>query len=603
MSILNPLADLVAWVIMRIHSVMGALFGPASGAAWGLSIVILVVLIRVCLIPLFVKQVHAQRKMAQHAPQLAELRKKYKNDKQRLNEETMKFYKENGVNPLAGCLPMIPQMIIFFSLFYVLRAIAEWKPGQAPKYGLTVPVLESAQKATIFGVHLYDKLLFPHTAGMGLTASIVAAITVTLSATTTFMTVRQSSKRGLMQTNVDPDNPMAQSQKYMMYIVPFFSLTGLYWQFGLVLYWVTTNLWTLGQQYFMFRNWTTEPTEAAGATAAAASGPAKTTAKTASGTAKTASGTAKTASGTAKTASGTAKTASAARGPRSATGGLPRVRRGPRRGREPAVRPPRRPGSGRVRPLAMPPLTHPVPRTGRMVPPSVGCWDWAGRNRRPPPSRKCPRPRWSGSSRSGRPKANGRGSGSRRARTFRQQRSTVGGPVVSQDVEVTDEDETLDEAESTPQLSDLELEGDIAADYVEGLLDIADLDGDIDMDVEGDRAIVSVVGATLDELVGDDGEVLEALQELTRLAVHRQTGIRARLMLDIGGYRARRRAELADYGRTVAEEVARAGQPKALEAMSPFERKIVHDAVAAAGLRSESEGEEPNRRVVVFPAQ
>jgi spoIIIJ-associated protein len=179
----------------------------------------------------------------------------------------------------------------------------------------------------------------------------------------------------------------------------------------------------------------------------------------------------------------------------------------------------------------------------------------------------------------------------------------VGGPVLSQDVEVTDEEEALDETEDTPQLSDLELEGDIAADYVEGLLDIADLDGDIDMDVEGDRAIVSVVGATLDELVGDDGEVLEALQELTRLAVHRQTGIRARLMLDIGGYRARRRAELADYGRTVAEEVARTGQPKALEAMSPFERKIVHDAVAEAGLRSESEGEEPDRRVVVFPAQ
>jgi spoIIIJ-associated protein len=159
---------------------------------------------------------------------------------------------------------------------------------------------------------------------------------------------------------------------------------------------------------------------------------------------------------------------------------------------------------------------------------------------------------------------------------------------LSQDVEVTDEEEALDETEGTPQLSDLELEGDIAADYVEGLLDIADLDGDIDMDVEGDRAIVSVVGATLDELIGDDGEVLEALQELTRLAVHRQTGARA---------------ELADYGRTVAEEVARTGQPKALEAMSPFERKIVHDAVADVGLRSESEGEEPNRRVVVFPAQ
>ena len=182
-----------------------------------------------------------------------------------------------------------------------------------------------------------------------------------------------------------------------------------------------------------------------------------------------------------------------------------------------------------------------------------------------------------------------------------------------QDVEVDDVTDGLEDAEEPGQaedledagarLSDLELEGDIAADYVEGLLDIADLDGDIDMDVEGERAIVSVVGATLDELVGDDGAVLEALQELTRLAVHRQTGARARLMLDIGGYRARRRSELADYGRTVAEEVARTGEPKTLAAMSPFERKIVHDAVAAAGQRSESEGEEPSRRVVVYPAQ
>jgi len=303
-SILNPLADLVAWVIMRIHAVMGSLFGPASGLAWGLSIVLLVVLIRICLIPLFVKQVNAQRKMAQHAPQIAELRKKYKNDKTRLNEETMKFYKENGVNPLSGCLPMIPQMIIFFSLFYVLRAIAEWKPGQVPKYGLTVPVLVSAQKATIFGVHLYDKLLFPHTPGMGLVPSIVAAITVVLSATTTFMTVRQSSKRGLMQTaNVDPDNPMAGMQKYMMYLVPFFSLTGLYWQYGLVLYWVTTNVWTLGQQYFMFRNWTVEPAQAApagGSPVRAAQSSLRPTSAAKTGTARTGTATgAATADGTA----------------------------------------------------------------------------------------------------------------------------------------------------------------------------------------------------------------------------------------------------------------------------------------------------------------
>ena len=153
-----------------------------------------------------------------------------------------------------------------------------------------------------------------------------------------------------------------------------------------------------------------------------------------------------------------------------------------------------------------------------------------------------------------------------------------------------------------PAVADLEQEGEIAADYVEGLLDVADLDGDIDMDVEGDRAVVSVVGATLDELVGTRGEVLEALQELTRLAVHRQTGNRTRIMLDIGGYRLRRRTELAQAGREAADEVKQTGVPKKLWAMNPFERKIVHDAVAAAGLTSESEGEEPDRRVVVLPA-
>jgi spoIIIJ-associated protein len=150
--------------------------------------------------------------------------------------------------------------------------------------------------------------------------------------------------------------------------------------------------------------------------------------------------------------------------------------------------------------------------------------------------------------------------------------------------------------------ADLEQESEIAADYVEGLLDVADLDGDIDMDVEGDRALVSVVGATLQELVGPRGEVLEALQELTRLAVHRQTGERTRIMLDVGGYRARRRTELTALGRDAAEDVSRTGVARRLDAMTPFERKIIHDAVAAAGLRSESEGEEPNRRVVVLPA-
>jgi spoIIIJ-associated protein len=184
------------------------------------------------------------------------------------------------------------------------------------------------------------------------------------------------------------------------------------------------------------------------------------------------------------------------------------------------------------------------------------------------------------------------------------------GVAEGHDKDVSDDDasgaennssETGEVAPGLTDESDLELEGEIAADYIEGLLDVADLDGDIDMDVEGDRAVVSVVGATLDELVGSRGEVLEALQELTRLAVHRQTGTRTRIMIDVGGYRMRRRAELAETGRDAADEVKRTGEPKKLWAMNPFERKIVHDAVAAAGLRSESEGEEPDRRVVVLP--
>jgi spoIIIJ-associated protein len=162
------------------------------------------------------------------------------------------------------------------------------------------------------------------------------------------------------------------------------------------------------------------------------------------------------------------------------------------------------------------------------------------------------------------------------------------------------------ETSSTPSSdksgsADLETEGEVAADYLEGLLDIADLDGDIDMDVENDRATVSLVGGDLSVLVGDEGQVLDALQELTRLAVLRETGQRSRLMLDVDGFRAARRATLTELGREAAEAAATTGEPVRLEPMNPFERKVVHDAVAAAGLRSESEGEEPRRFVVVLP--
>lgn len=157
-------------------------------------------------------------------------------------------------------------------------------------------------------------------------------------------------------------------------------------------------------------------------------------------------------------------------------------------------------------------------------------------------------------------------------------------------------------ATGSSRVKDLEAEGDIAADYLEELLDIADLDGDLDMDVDGDRAAVSIVGADLSHLVGRDGAVLEALQELTRLAVYRETGERSRLMLDISGYRAGRRAALEELATATIAEVKASGTPISLDPMSPFERKVVHDTVANAGLTSSSEGVEPRRYVVIQPA-
>ena len=254
MNPLNPLYDAVAWVITQIHTGLSTFLSPTSGLVWLLTIVLLVVLMRLILVPLFVKQMHATRKMAALAPQLQELKKKYKNDKQTLNQETMRLYKENGANPLAGCLPLLGQMPVFFALFSVLRAIADWKPGDPLKYGLTRPVIISAQHADILGAHISDKFLWP-LPGETLQARLVILGAVLISVATTFMTVRQSTKRGMNPQMMTSDNPMAQSQKYMAYIVPLFALSGLYWQFGLVLYWVTTNVWTLGQQYVLFRRY------------------------------------------------------------------------------------------------------------------------------------------------------------------------------------------------------------------------------------------------------------------------------------------------------------------------------------------------------------
>jgi YidC/Oxa1 family membrane protein insertase len=255
---LNALYTAVGWVLTHIYDVLKTAFGPSSGWTWALSIVILVMLMRLLMVPLFIKQMHTTRAMSSLQPQMAALRKKYKNDKQTLNQETMKLYQEAGVNPLMGCLPFVLQLPLFFSLFSVLRAIADWKPGTKPAYGMPLSMVQSAQQAKIFGAHLYDKVLFTNTLHVPLHAKIVIFCFVLVSMATTYLTIRQSMKRGMMPA-ATPDNPMANSQKYMAYIMPFFALTGLYWPFGLVLYWCTTNVWTLGQQYILGRRYPYTP--------------------------------------------------------------------------------------------------------------------------------------------------------------------------------------------------------------------------------------------------------------------------------------------------------------------------------------------------------
>ncbi len=286
MNPLDALYDAVGWVLTHIYYVLKPAFGASSGWTWALTIVILVVLMRLLMVPLFIRQMHTTRAMSALQPQMAALRKKYKNDKQTLNQETMKLYQEAGVNPLMGCLPFVLQLPLFFSLFSVLRAIADWKPHTKPSDGLPYAVVAAGHSAKILGAHLYDKVLFTDGVNVPLHAKLVILAAVVVSMSTTYLTIRQSMKRGMMPA-ATPDNPMANTQKYMAYIMPLFALTGLYWPFGLVLYWCTTNIWTLGQQYILGQRYPYTPPAADGADTAAA-GAGRGTGRTATASALTA---------------------------------------------------------------------------------------------------------------------------------------------------------------------------------------------------------------------------------------------------------------------------------------------------------------------------
>ncbi|TMR92645.1 membrane protein insertase YidC [Nonomuraea basaltis] len=250
LSWLSWLYEAVAQVIIWIHTAYSTVLNPDGGLTWALTIITLTVFMRVLIFPLFLKQMRSSRKMQELAPKVAEIRKRYKNDKQRMNQEVMALYQGAGANPLGGCLPIVAQFPIFISMFTVLQAMANGRPV----YGMSKELVESARSAHIFGAPLPANFFMSSAdiasfdAGVVQT-KIVLGIFVAVSSLTTFLTVRQSVTRSMAQM---PDNPMAQQQKILMYISPLFAFFSLNFPLGLIMYWVTTNVWTLGQQHWFY---------------------------------------------------------------------------------------------------------------------------------------------------------------------------------------------------------------------------------------------------------------------------------------------------------------------------------------------------------------
>ncbi|HEX6447104.1 MAG TPA: membrane protein insertase YidC [Streptosporangiales bacterium] len=266
-----------AWVMIHIHDLIGNVFDPDSGLAWGLSIVIMTILVRLVIFPLFVKQIRSQRAMAVLQPQLKELQKKYKDDKQKLQEEMMKLYRENGANPLSGCLPIIAQAPFLYAMYHVLNAISR---DQA-KYGLSAQLVDSAAHAKIFGVPI--GLMFRDSAekmaALGANPTlcrIVIIVFVVIMAVTTFIAQRQLMlKQTAQQQAAGQSTPFQQQQKIMLFIFPaMFLVWGFFFPMGLIVYWTTSNLWTMGQQFYVLHRHPHQPVQAKDGAKPATSTPA-----------------------------------------------------------------------------------------------------------------------------------------------------------------------------------------------------------------------------------------------------------------------------------------------------------------------------------------
>ncbi|MBO8187236.1 membrane protein insertase YidC [Streptomyces spirodelae] len=251
-TILSPLYTAVSWIIVQFHSLFSLVFDENSGWAWGLSIFCLVVLIRICLIPLFVKQIKSTRNMQALQPKMKAIQERYKSDKQRQSEEMMKLYKETGTNPLSSCLPILAQSPFFIALFQVLNHIA----GNKPVGVLTADQVDSARNATIFGAPIAAKFMDSASKLQELGASltdvrVVTVIMIVLMSASQFYTQRQ-----LMTKNVDltVKTPFMQQQKMLMYVFPImFAVFGINFPVGVLVYWLTTNVWTMGQQMYVIK--------------------------------------------------------------------------------------------------------------------------------------------------------------------------------------------------------------------------------------------------------------------------------------------------------------------------------------------------------------
>ncbi len=252
MGILNPLYDAVSWIIVQFHSLYSLVFDKDSGWAWGLSIVSLVILIRICLIPLFVKQIKSTRNMQVLQPKMKAIQERYKNDRQRQSEEMMKLYKETGTNPLSSCLPILVQSPFFFALYHVLSNVAK---------GHTVGVIhenlvDSARDAHIFGAPLSAKFMDSADTVAKLGASLGEVRTATIIMIVLMSASQFYTQRQLMTKNVDMsvNTPFMQQQKMLMYVFPvIFAGFGVVAPVGVLLYWLTTNVWTMGQQLVVIR--------------------------------------------------------------------------------------------------------------------------------------------------------------------------------------------------------------------------------------------------------------------------------------------------------------------------------------------------------------